>query len=69
MHVLCCRLITGMRDCRSGEEAEETITAWEQNAATLPQGAGLWGGGRSTMLDPDGHILQEADINQTFLTR
>jgi predicted amidohydrolase len=29
---------------------------------------GTWGGGRSTMIDPDGRILQEASTNQTFLT-
>jgi predicted amidohydrolase len=31
-------------------------------------GVGTWGGGRSTMIDPDGRILQEASTNQTFLT-
>lgn len=31
-------------------------------------GVGTWGGGRSTMIDPDGHILQEASTNQTVLT-
>jgi predicted amidohydrolase len=31
-------------------------------------GIGEWGGGRSTMIDPDGRILQEAGTNQTFLT-
>jgi predicted amidohydrolase len=31
-------------------------------------GVGTWGGGRSTMIDPDGRILQEAGANQTFLT-
>jgi predicted amidohydrolase len=29
---------------------------------------GVWGGGRSTMIDPDGRILQEASTNQTVLT-
>jgi len=31
-------------------------------------GVGTWGGGRSTMIDPDGRVLQEASANQTFLT-
>jgi formamidase len=31
-------------------------------------GIGEWGGGRSTMIDPDGRVLQEASSNQTFLT-
>jgi predicted amidohydrolase len=31
-------------------------------------GIGTWGGGRSTMIDPDGRILQEASTNQTILT-
>jgi formamidase len=31
-------------------------------------GIGTWGGGRSTMIDPDGRVLQEASANQTFLT-
>jgi predicted amidohydrolase len=31
-------------------------------------GVGTWGGGRSTMIDPDGRILQEASTNQTLLT-
>lgn len=31
-------------------------------------GVTTWGGGRSTMIDPDGRILQEASTNQTFLT-
>jgi formamidase len=31
-------------------------------------GVGEWGGGRSTIIDPDGRILQEAGTNQTFLT-
>jgi deaminated glutathione amidase len=31
-------------------------------------GVGTWGGGRSTMIDPDGRILQEAFTNQTILT-
>ena len=31
-------------------------------------GVGLWGGGRSTIIDPDGRILQQAGTNQTFLT-
>lgn len=31
-------------------------------------GMGTWGGGRSTMIDPDGRILQEASTNQTILT-
>jgi len=29
---------------------------------------GEWGGGRSTMIDPDGRILQEAGTHQTILT-
>jgi predicted amidohydrolase len=29
---------------------------------------GEWGGGRSTIIDPDGRILQEASSNQTALT-
>ncbi len=29
---------------------------------------GTWGGGRSTIIDPDGRVLQEASTNQTFLT-
>jgi len=31
-------------------------------------GIGEWGGGRSTMINPDGRVLQEASANQTFLT-
>jgi predicted amidohydrolase len=31
-------------------------------------GIGTWGGGRSTMIDPDGRVLQEASSNQTILT-
>jgi len=31
-------------------------------------GIGTWGGGRSTMIDPDGRVLQEAGSIQTFLT-
>lgn len=31
-------------------------------------GVGTWGGGRSTMINPDGRILQEASTNQTILT-
>jgi predicted amidohydrolase len=31
-------------------------------------GIGTWGGGRSTMIDPDGRVLQEASTNQTILT-
>jgi len=31
-------------------------------------GIGTWGGGRSTIIDPDGRILQEAGTNQTFMT-
>jgi formamidase len=31
-------------------------------------GVGEWGGGRSTIIDPEGRILQEAGTNQTFLT-
>lgn len=31
-------------------------------------GIGTWGGGRSTMIDPDGRILQQAGTNQTFIT-
>ena len=31
-------------------------------------GIGEWGGGRSTMIDPDGRVLQEASATQTFLT-
>jgi formamidase len=31
-------------------------------------GIGAWGGGRSTMIDPDGRVLQEASANQTLLT-
>ena len=31
-------------------------------------GLGEWGGGRSTIIDPDGRILQEAGTNQTFMT-
>jgi formamidase len=31
-------------------------------------GIGPWGGGRSTIIDPDGRILQEASTNQTIMT-
>ena len=31
-------------------------------------GVGEWGGGRSTIVDPEGRILQEAGTSQTFLT-
>ena len=31
-------------------------------------GIGEWGGGRSTIIDPDGRVLQEASTNQTFMT-
>jgi len=31
-------------------------------------GVGDWGGGRSTIIDPDGRVLQEASTNQTFIT-
>ncbi len=31
-------------------------------------GIGTWGGGRSTFIDPDGRVLQEASANQTILT-
>lgn len=31
-------------------------------------GIGPWGGGRSTIIDPDGRVLQEASTNQTFMT-
>jgi predicted amidohydrolase len=31
-------------------------------------GVGEWGGGRSTIIDPDGRILQEAGTSQTFIT-
>ncbi len=31
-------------------------------------GVGEWGGGRSTVIDPDGRVLQQASTNQTFLT-
>ena len=31
-------------------------------------GIGPWGGGRSTIIDPDGRVLQEASTNQTILT-
>lgn len=31
-------------------------------------GVGDWGGGRSTIIDPDGRILQRAGTNQTFMT-
>jgi len=32
------------------------------------KGIGVWGGGCSLMVDPDGRILQEAGTNQTILT-
>ena len=31
-------------------------------------GVGEWGGGRSTIIDPDGRILQEMGTSQTFMT-
>jgi len=31
-------------------------------------GVGTWGGGRSTIIDPDGRVLQQAGTNQTFVT-
>lgn len=31
-------------------------------------GIGVWGGGRSLIVDPDGRVLQEASTNQTILT-
>ena len=31
-------------------------------------GIGEWGGGRSSIIDPDGRILQEAGTSQTFMT-
>ena len=31
-------------------------------------GIGEWGGGRSTIIDPDGRILQEVGTSQTFMT-
>jgi len=31
-------------------------------------GIGTWGGGRSTIIDPDGRVLQQAGTNQTFMT-
>lgn len=31
-------------------------------------GLGTWGGGRSTIIDPDGRVMQEAGTNQTILT-
>lgn len=31
-------------------------------------GIGPWGGGRSTIIDPDGRVLQAASTNQTFMT-
>jgi predicted amidohydrolase len=31
-------------------------------------GIGPWGGGRSTIIDPDGRVMQEASTNQTFMT-
>jgi predicted amidohydrolase len=31
-------------------------------------GSETWGGGRSTIIDPDGRILQQASTNQTFMT-
>lgn len=31
-------------------------------------GIGDWGGGRSTIIDPDGRVLQELSTNQTFMT-
>jgi formamidase len=31
-------------------------------------GVGPWGGGRSTIINPDGRVVQEASTNQTILT-
>ncbi|MBV6396987.1 MAG: Formamidase [Anaerolineales bacterium] len=31
-------------------------------------GIGEWGGGRSTIIDPDGRVMQEAGTSQTFMT-
>jgi len=31
-------------------------------------GVGDWGGGRSTIIDPDGRVLQELSSSQTFMT-
>jgi len=31
-------------------------------------GVGEWGGGRSTIIDPDGRVLQEMGTSQTFMT-
>jgi predicted amidohydrolase len=31
-------------------------------------GIGEWGGGRSTIIDPDGRVLQEIGTSQTFMT-
>jgi formamidase len=31
-------------------------------------GIGPWGGGRSTIINPDGRVIQEASTNQTILT-
>ncbi len=31
-------------------------------------GIGEWGGGRSTIINPDGRVMQEASTNQTILT-
>ena len=31
-------------------------------------GIGPWGGGRSTIINPDGRVMQEASTNQTILT-
>jgi len=31
-------------------------------------GVGEWGGGRSTIIDPDGRVLQEVGTSQTFMT-
>jgi predicted amidohydrolase len=31
-------------------------------------GISPWGGGRSTIIDPDGRVLQETSTNQTFMT-
>ncbi len=31
-------------------------------------GIGQWGGGRSTIINPDGRVMQEASTNQTILT-
>ena len=35
---------------------------------SIINGIGEWGGGRSTIIDPDGRILQEVGTSQTFMT-